>query len=89
MGVKFVPSSQVIGGVPCQSNAIERKNLLQKDRREWKRSGVVNFVVECMDDLAQQSMDDLDFTSKMPRGYITEHKVDKTVWSVKFFEAVQ
>ena len=79
----------MIAGVPCHSNAIERKNLTQKDRREWKRSGVVNFVVECMDDLEQQSMDDLDFGAKMPRGWVTEQKVDKTVWSVKFFGAVR
>ena len=84
-----MPPVQVIGGVPCQSNAIERKNLTQKDRREWKRSGIVNFLVEAMDDLEQQSMDDLDFGSKMPRGYVTEQKIDKTVWSVKFFDNVR
>ena len=36
----------VVGGVPCQSNAIERENLQQKQVREWKRSSVVTFTME-------------------------------------------
>ena len=38
------------GGVPCQSNPIGRKNLDQKQRSEWKRTGVVGFLEHAAED---------------------------------------
>ena len=44
--------------------------------------------VQAMEDLEQKSMDDLSFRRQMPRGYVTKEKVDKTVWTKKFFALV-
>ena len=41
-----------------------------------------------MEDLEQKSMDDLSFGRQMPRGYVTKEKIDKTVWTKKFFALV-
>ena len=57
--VEMNVSTAAGGGVPCQANPIERKNLDQKNRSEWKRSSVVSFLEHASQDLSQQSMDDL------------------------------
>jgi hypothetical protein len=78
------------GGVPCQSNAIERRNLDQKCRKEFKRSDTLTFLEYSAEDLEQQSMDDLTFGRLMPKGYITaKDKIDKTVWTARFFALVK
>ena len=78
------------GGVPCQSNAIERRNLDQKCRKEFKRSDTLTFLEYSAEDLEQQSMDDLTFGRLMPKGYITaKNKIDKTVWTARFFAQVK
>ena len=41
-----------------------------------------------MEDLEQKSMDDLSLGRQMPKGYVTKEKVDKTVWTKKFFALV-
>ena len=55
---------------------------------EWKRQGVVGWLRDAAADLQEQSMDDLNFGKEMPRGYVTDQKVDKTVWSIDFFDGV-
>jgi hypothetical protein len=78
------------GGVPCQSNAIERTHLDQKCRKEFKRSDTLTFLEYSAEDLEQQSMDDLTFDRLMPKGYITaKDKIDKTVWTERFFALVK
>ena len=44
--VNFLSHGAPAGGVPCQSNAIERSNLEQKLVREFKRSAIVDFVTQ-------------------------------------------
>ena len=85
------------GGVPCQSNAIERRNLQQKEDSGWKRHRLNNFLDFMGEDLMHQSAADLSFGTKMPRGYVaslkrrdgTTYKSDMTVWSKSFFNIVQ
>jgi hypothetical protein len=77
------------GGVPCHQNSIERQNLEQKDRKDFKRAKVIPFLDHAVKDLAQCSMDDWKFGSDMPTGYTTSSKIDLTVWSVKFFDGVR
>ena len=106
--INFLSPGAAAGGVPCQSNAIERSNLEQKQVREFKRSAIIDFTtqvhrrrrcpqphasvtsqpispVQAMEDLQQKSMTDLSLGRKMPRGYVTKDKVDKTVWTKRFF----
>ena len=85
------------GGVPCQSNAIERRSLQQKVYAGWQRHRLNNFLDVLGEDLMQQSAADLSFDTKMPRGYVaslkrrdgTEYKSDMTVWSKSFFNIVK
>ena len=87
------------GGVPVTSAGIERNNLEQKVDHGWKRVKVIPFMQQHAEQLGQKSMDDLQFGLKMPRGYKKPRKtssdgharpaIDKTVWSVSFFDNVK
>ena len=87
------------GGVPCTTNSIERANRDQKDDMSWKKAKVIPFMTKLVEQIGHKSMDDLEFGLTMPRGYKTSQKtkkdgtrtpvIDKTVWSVSFFDNVK
>jgi len=78
------------GGVPCQSNPIERRNLGQKQEDGHKRHGLHKFLYRQAIALQQLSAEDLEFGARMPRGYRTEHgAIDKEVWTANFFNQVR
>jgi hypothetical protein len=57
------------GGVPCHANGIERKNYDQKDLASYKRHSISTFLQLQKEALQLSSAEDLEFGSKMPRGY--------------------
>ena len=90
------------GGVPCHANGIERKNYDQKDLASYKRHNISTFLQLQKEALQLSSAEDLEFGSKMPRGYsksksktsadaVVSRGVSrgKEVWTMKFFAAVK
>ena len=89
----------VQGGVPTQSNGLERQNGQQKVQLAFKREDLTQHLQSAFDDLEQESMRDLSFGATMPRGYTAKKRsrddttpavsIVKEVWTTKFFGQVQ
>ena len=93
MNEPLVSNKNIVkGGVPTQSNALERHNLAQKERKQFKRQRLVDYMSWAFHDLEQISMNDLTFGQHMARGYKRTVKStngnfsrSKVVWSQEFF----
>lgn len=88
----------VQGGVPTQSNGLERQNGQQKVQLAFKREDLTQHLQTAFQDLEDESMRDLSFGAKMPRGYSAKKRtkddttpaatIVKEVWTTKFFGQV-
>jgi len=81
------------GGLGSTNNGLERCNRTHKEDRAYKKLQATQYMISAQSWLAEQSVLDLNFDNKMPRGYtkihpVTKRVTSKEVWTARFFHRV-